>query len=153
MTFASGWRFQSPRSSELLYIEREAATQTYTAYSYITVGLYDRKPSNPTSPPHFGSPPQVHITQNPCPPPTANRKSKEMSEFNYSKILLIGATSGIGHALAEKILLSRPSAKLIVVGRRQERLDEFVQKWGEERVEGVAFDVTDLGGIEGFARK
>jgi NADP-dependent 3-hydroxy acid dehydrogenase YdfG len=76
-----------------------------------------------------------------------------MSEFNYSKILLIGATSGIGHALAEKILLSRPSAKLIVVGRRQERLDEFVQKWGEERVEGVAFDVTDLGGIEGFARK
>lgn len=116
-------------------------------------GLYDGKPSNPTSPPHFRSLPQVYITQNPCTPPTANRKSKDMSEFNYTKILLIGATSGIGHALAEKILLSRPSAKLIVVGRRQERLDEFVQKWGEERVEGVAFDVTDLGGIEGFARK
>jgi NADP-dependent 3-hydroxy acid dehydrogenase YdfG len=76
-----------------------------------------------------------------------------MSEFNYTKILLIGATSGIGHALAEKILHERPSAKLIVVGRRQERLDEFVQKWGKERVEGVAFDVTDLGGIEGFAEK
>ena len=76
-----------------------------------------------------------------------------MSDFNYKKILLVGATSGIGHAMAERILLERPDTKLIVVGRRKEKLDEFEQKYGKDRAEGVAFDVTDLKGIQQFAEK
>lgn len=76
-----------------------------------------------------------------------------MSGFNYSKILLIGATSGIGKSLAEKILDERPETKMIVVGRRREKLDEFEQKYGKDRVTGEVLDVTDLKAIEGFAGK
>ncbi|KAJ5769332.1 hypothetical protein N7520_003891 [Penicillium odoratum] len=44
--------------------------------------------------------------------------------FGYNKILIIGATSGIGKALADK---------LIVSGRRQENLDKLVQKYGSDQ--------------------
>jgi len=73
--------------------------------------------------------------------------------FSYKKILVIGATSGIGEDLATRILKESPESKVIAVGRRQEKLDEFVKKHGEDRSVGVSFDITDLDGIPAFAEK
>ncbi|PQE06957.1 short-chain dehydrogenase oxidoreductase protein [Rutstroemia sp. NJR-2017a WRK4] len=68
--------------------------------------------------------------------------------FPYKTILVLGATSGIGLALAEKFIAH--GAHVIAVGRRQENLDELVRKHGKEKVSAVAFDITRLGEIEGF---
>ncbi|PSR75935.1 hypothetical protein PHLCEN_2v8849 [Hermanssonia centrifuga] len=55
-------------------------------------------------------------------------------------VLVVGATAGIGRALALAIhdLPSKPT--VIVAGRRQERLDELCPK--SERIKGVQVDVT-----------
>lgn len=68
--------------------------------------------------------------------------------YPYQNILLIGATSGIGKALAEK--LAQDGKHVIVVGRRKEKLDELVEKYGEETVSSIKFDILDLKGIPGF---
>ncbi|KAM3074486.1 hypothetical protein ACMFMG_002711 [Clarireedia jacksonii] len=70
--------------------------------------------------------------------------------FPYKTILVLGATSGIGLALAEKFIAH--GAHVIAVGRRQENLDELVQKHGAEKVSAVSFDITRLGEIEEFVR-
>lgn len=62
--------------------------------------------------------------------------------FAYSKVLLVGATSGIGEALAERLIEN--GKFVIVTGRRQEKLDEFVSKHGKDKTEGVQWDITDL---------
>lgn len=67
----------------------------------------------------------------------------------YNKALIIGATSGIGEALAAKLVAN--GTKVIVVGRRQDRLDTFVKKHGAEHASAVAFDITNLSGIKAFA--
>jgi NADP-dependent 3-hydroxy acid dehydrogenase YdfG len=72
--------------------------------------------------------------------------------FEYKKIMVVGATSGIGQALAEKMLNEKPESKIIVVGRRKENLDSLAAKY-EGRVSVEQFDVTDFKGIEGFAQK
>ena len=41
--------------------------------------------------------------------------------LKYNKVLVLGATSGIGWALAEKIV--QDGKHVIIVGRRQEKLD------------------------------
>lgn len=69
-----------------------------------------------------------------------------MPGINDSKIVLvIGATAGIGRALALAIhdLPTKPT--VIVTGRRQERLDELIAKGkesGEGRLHGIQFDVN-----------
>ncbi|KAK4126007.1 NAD(P)-binding protein [Parathielavia appendiculata] len=68
--------------------------------------------------------------------------------FHYKRVLLIGATSGIGAAMADKLILE--GAKVIAVGRRQERLDAFVQKHGSEKASSVRFDVNDRAGMDAF---
>ena len=68
--------------------------------------------------------------------------------FQYKRILLVGATSGIGAAMADKLILE--GAKVIAVGRRQERLDAFVQKHGPEKASGIKYDVTDRAGLDSF---
>ena len=73
--------------------------------------------------------------------------------FPYKKVLVIGATSGIGEDLATRILKEAPESKVIAVGRRQEKLDEFVKNHGEDRSVGVSFDITDLEGIPAFAER
>ncbi|RYP21872.1 hypothetical protein DL765_001948 [Monosporascus sp. GIB2] len=67
----------------------------------------------------------------------------------YKKALIIGATSGIGEALAAKLLDEGTS--VIVTGRRQERLDAFLSKHGSTSVSTVALDVTKLSEIPSFA--
>lgn len=70
----------------------------------------------------------------------------------YKKALVIGATSGIGEALATKFL--DVGTSVIVSGRRQERLDAFVSAHGAgtgATAAAVAFDITRLSEIPAFA--
>jgi short-subunit dehydrogenase involved in D-alanine esterification of teichoic acids len=69
--------------------------------------------------------------------------------LKYNKVLVIGATSGIGYALAEKLV--QDGKKVIVVGRRKENLDAFVDKHGKDKAEAVVFDITLLNQIPKFA--
>ncbi|TGO09486.1 hypothetical protein BTUL_0164g00190 [Botrytis tulipae] len=66
--------------------------------------------------------------------------------FPYKTVLVVGATSGIGLALAEK-MLSEGVTKIIALGRRQDKLDELQKKHGDSKVSTVAFDITNLEGI------
>ena len=73
-----------------------------------------------------------------------------MAGFPYKKILIIGGTSGIGEALADKFV--REGARVIIVGRRQEKLDDIAARLGgADKVEGVQFDITKLDDAAGFA--
>lgn len=71
--------------------------------------------------------------------------------FQYKHVLMIGGTAGIGRAMTACLVNAR--AKVTVVGRRQERLDELVKEHGEQKVRGVAFDIGDLDKITEFATK
>jgi short-subunit dehydrogenase involved in D-alanine esterification of teichoic acids len=73
-----------------------------------------------------------------------------MSGFPYKKVLVVGATSGIGWALAERMVQHK--IHVILVGRRKERLEEFQQKHGgSDKVSTAVFDITNLDGINDFA--
>jgi NADP-dependent 3-hydroxy acid dehydrogenase YdfG len=63
---------------------------------------------------------------------------------------VIGATSGIGLALSEKMIEN--GSHVIAVGRRRESLDLFVQKHGKEKVSSFQFDITYLAGISDFVK-
>ena len=71
--------------------------------------------------------------------------------FHYNKILVIGATSGIGRGLAERFV--KEGSKVIVSGRRQNKLDEFVKQHGEDKASAEAFDITKLDEIPNFVAK
>ncbi|KAK4251264.1 hypothetical protein C7999DRAFT_37873 [Corynascus novoguineensis] len=68
--------------------------------------------------------------------------------FNYKRVLLVGATSGIGAAMADRLVLE--GAKVIAVGRRQDRLDAFVQKHGSDKASSVRYDINDTAGMDAF---
>ena len=61
--------------------------------------------------------------------------------FQYKNTLVIGATSGIGAAMADRLI--QEGSKVIAVGRRQDRLDDFVRKHGSEKASAVKFDITN----------
>lgn len=69
--------------------------------------------------------------------------------FTYKKVLVIGATSGIGEALAKRIIST--GAHVIAVGRRRDRLEALAQDQGKDHVSMDTFDITDLKGIPAFA--
>ena len=71
-----------------------------------------------------------------------------MPSINDSKcVLVVGATSGIGRALAQSIKSLPSSPSVIVTGRRQERLQELAK----EGFEAVQFDVdTDRATLKKF---
>ncbi|KAE9579592.1 hypothetical protein CGMCC3_g4361 [Colletotrichum fructicola] len=71
--------------------------------------------------------------------------------FPYKQVLLVGATSGIGAAMADKLV--QEGIKVIAVGRRQERLDAFVQKHGPSRADSICFDTTDRAGLDNFVNE
>ncbi|KAF1363032.1 NAD(P)-binding protein [Lizonia empirigonia] len=76
--------------------------------------------------------------------------------LKYNKVLVLGATSGIGWALAEKVV--QDGKQVIVVGRRQEKLDEFCHglesllPHGKDKVSTKAFDITKLEEIPKFVQ-
>ena len=69
--------------------------------------------------------------------------------FQYKKVLLIGATSGIGRALAERFI--NEGSYVIAVGRRKQKLEELVHKYGHDKVSAVPFDITKMNAISAFA--
>lgn len=71
--------------------------------------------------------------------------------YAYNKTLVVGATSGIGWALAEKIV--QDGKQVIIVGRRKEKLDEFQQKYGSEKVQCIVFDISKLEEIPDFVKE
>jgi len=71
-------------------------------------------------------------------------------QFIYKKVLVLGATSGIGKALASKFVNN--DIKVVVTGRRKENLDEFVQEHGKDKAEAIQFDNTQLDKIPSFAK-
>lgn len=68
--------------------------------------------------------------------------------FPYKKILILGATSGIGLILAERLIAH--GCFVIGVGRRKENLDAFIQKHGEDKAAVMQFDISKLGEIPQF---
>ncbi|KAL4913445.1 hypothetical protein BDW62DRAFT_192605 [Aspergillus aurantiobrunneus] len=70
--------------------------------------------------------------------------------FPYKHFLVIGATSGIGRAMAERLVES--GAKVTVVGRRKDRLDAFVSKYGQDKAQSVVFDISQTDSIPQFAK-
>ncbi|RDL39122.1 putative short-chain dehydrogenase [Venustampulla echinocandica] len=70
--------------------------------------------------------------------------------FPYKTVLVIGATSGIGLALAEKCIAI--GSHVIAVGRRKENLNDLVQKYGNNKVTIFQFDITNLQGIPDFVK-
>ncbi len=69
--------------------------------------------------------------------------------FPYKHVLLIGATAGIGRAMADRLV--QDGVTVTAVGRRKERLDEFVSKHGESKAKAVQFDITKLDETPKFA--
>lgn len=69
--------------------------------------------------------------------------------FPYKHVLMIGATSGIGNAMAERLILA--GCKVTAVGRRQDRLKEFVDKHGIGTADSVTLDISQNERIPQFA--
>ncbi|KAJ5892107.1 uncharacterized protein N7473_008335 [Penicillium subrubescens] len=69
--------------------------------------------------------------------------------FAYKKVLIIGATSGIGEALAAKLVENE--TQVIISGRRKDNLDAFVQRHGSDKVKSKVFDIMKLDQIPQFA--
>ena len=73
-----------------------------------------------------------------------------MSSFDCNTILVVGSTSGVGRAMAEKY--HKLGKTVIVSGRRTEKLNEVVKAAGE-RMHGIPVDVRDTKAIEAFAKE
>lgn len=77
-----------------------------------------------------------------------------MGDFDGKRILVTGATSGIGAATAEAFCRAG-CEELIVVARREERLKEKAKRWNTTYgvdVAAVVLDVASRPDIEGIAR-
>ena len=70
--------------------------------------------------------------------------------FSYKCVLMVGGTSGIGLGMAEKLI--REGSKVIAVGRRQDRIDDFVSKHGSN-AGGIAYDINDSQNLSNFVQK
>lgn len=71
----------------------------------------------------------------------------------YKKALIIGATSGIGEALANRLV--EQGTSVVAVGRRQERLEALVNRHKSNSKVTVAskkFDISELDRIPMFAK-
>lgn len=68
--------------------------------------------------------------------------------FQYKHVLMIGGTSGIGKAMANRLI--KADVKVTVVGRRQDRLDDFVKTHGESKASAESFDISKVDKIPQF---
>lgn len=65
----------------------------------------------------------------------------DFRDLTDTVVVITGATAGIGRASARQLV--RHGANVVLLGRRQERLDELVAELGEDRVVAVCGDVGD----------
>ncbi|CAK7273831.1 UV-damaged DNA-binding protein rad7 [Sporothrix epigloea] len=68
----------------------------------------------------------------------------------YKKALIVGATSGIGEALAIK--LAETGSRVVAVGRRVERLQALLGKAPHGMISTMVLDITDLPSIASFVK-
>lgn len=69
----------------------------------------------------------------------------------YRHAVVVGATSGIGHAMANRFM--KEGTKVIAVGRRQDRLDAFIEEYGQGKAAAMKLDIEDLKSIPGFVKE
>ncbi|KAF2499192.1 oxidoreductase [Lophium mytilinum] len=69
--------------------------------------------------------------------------------FPYKHVLLVGATAGIGKAMAHRLV--QEGVKVTAVGRRQDRLDEFVTTHGANKTSAERVDIADSNAMPKFA--
>lgn len=77
------------------------------------------------------------------------RHSHHRMSWPYKKVLVIGATSGIGEALATRCV--KAGSSVIVSGRRSDNLEDFIHRHGEKKCSALQFDITELEKIPDFA--
>ncbi|KAL8366375.1 hypothetical protein RB595_004918 [Gaeumannomyces hyphopodioides] len=70
--------------------------------------------------------------------------------FPYKTVLVTGATSGVGRALAERMVAN--DIFVVAVGRRRDRLDELAARHGPERLAVEEHDVADLASLGDWAK-
>lgn len=68
--------------------------------------------------------------------------------FSYKHVLLVGATSGIGLGMASRLI--KEGVKVTAVGRRVERLEQFVKEHGSN-ASMAQFDVSKVDDASAFA--
>jgi NADP-dependent 3-hydroxy acid dehydrogenase YdfG len=68
--------------------------------------------------------------------------------FPYKHVLIIGATSGIGKAMADHFIAQ--GLKVTAVGRREDRLQDFTAQHGSDKASAMTFDIEKLDEIPGF---
>lgn len=67
------------------------------------------------------------------------------SQFPYKKVLMVGATSGIGEALAKTMIAQ--NIHVVAVGRRAEKLSAFEKTHGSDHASASQFDISNLSAI------
>jgi NADP-dependent 3-hydroxy acid dehydrogenase YdfG len=68
--------------------------------------------------------------------------------FPYRHVLLVGATAGIGAAMADRLV--QEGVKVIATGRRKDRLDAFVKKHGSDKASSIRVDLGDRKSLSQF---
>ena len=68
-------------------------------------------------------------------------------------IVITGATSGFGEAIARLLSKKWPDCRLWLTGRRLDRLESLVNEIGPERSRAFCFDIRDRVAVESFARE
>ena len=71
--------------------------------------------------------------------------------FQYKKVLVIGASSGIGEALASRLV--KEGSSVIVAGRRKDKLEKFVHEHGTDKSSAAPVDITESDKIPNFVTK
>ena len=71
--------------------------------------------------------------------------------FQYKHVLLVGATSGIGRGMADR--LAETGTKVTAVGRREERLDDFVRTHGKDKASAMQLDLAETKRFPAFAEE
>ncbi|KAL0942991.1 short chain dehydrogenase [Colletotrichum truncatum] len=71
--------------------------------------------------------------------------------FPSKTALVTGATSGIGLALAERLIAN--GTFVIAVGRRQDRLADLVATHGADKIAAEPYDMTDLDNMAEWVKK
>lgn len=71
--------------------------------------------------------------------------------FPYRTVLITGATAGIGQALAERMIEN--GIFVIAVGRRKDRLEALLAKYGTDKIAIEPFDVSDVEAIPTWAKE